>query len=73
MDYLDALALENQKNDLYEEPEVWFHCEKCDAEICEGQEYYDCEAGCLCEECFDEEQEMYKQSCERIAGDDDGD
>lgn len=59
-------------NDPQEE-KVYFNCDLCGAEIYKGQEYYDCDAGYLCEKCFDEEQEMYKQSCERIAGDDDGD
>lgn len=71
MDYYD-LEAERLRNDP-QEAKVYFNCDNCGAEIYEGQEYYDCEAGYLCEECFDEDQEMYKQSCERIAGDDDGD
>ena len=71
MDFYD-LEEERLRNDLQEAKE-YLHCDNCGAEIYRGQEYYDCEAGYLCEECFDKDQEMYKQSCERIAGDEDGD
>ena len=50
---------------------VCMTCDNCGAEIYEGQEFYDCDAGYLCEDCFEEEQDMYKSSCERIAGEDD--
>lgn len=56
-----------------QEDKVCFNCKICGTEIYEGQEYYDCETGYLCEKCFDEEQEIYKKNCERIAGDDNGD
>lgn len=73
MDYLDALALEKQRNDLYKDDEesVCFQCDKCRANIYDGQTYYECEIGDLCEECFDEMQTDEKRECERVAGEDD--
>ncbi len=71
MDYLD-LEAERLKLDP-QEAKTCFNCDVCGDEIYEGQEYYDCETGYLCESCFDKEQDTYKQSCERIAGEDDED
>ena len=73
MDYLDALALEKQKNEMYEEIEPYFTCDKCGADIYEGQEYYNFEGDTLCEQCFDEIQEIEKRECSRIAGEEYGD
>ena len=53
------------------EGKVCLNCNRCGAEIYEGQEYYIFESDSLCEECFNEMQHDEKRECERIAGDDD--
>ena len=69
MDYLD-LEAERLRLDP-QEAKVYLNCDNCGGEIYEGQEYYECEMGDLCEKCFDKMQEDEKAECERIAGDDD--
>lgn len=71
MDYLD-LEAERLRLDP-QEAKVCLKCDRCNAEIYEGQEYYLYERDCLCEQCFDEMQSDEKREYRRIAGDDDGD
>ena len=64
--------IENQR--LEKDPQeqmVYMICDNCGAEIYEGQEFYDCDAGYLCEDCFDEIQKIEKFESERIAGEKD--
>ena len=72
MDYLDALELEKQKNDLYEEENAYSECDICGNEIYEGQEYYNFNGDIYCEQCFDEMQSDEKRECKRIAGEEYG-
>ena len=66
-DYLEHLRYQS---DPQEQP-VSLHCDKCGAEIYEGEEYYTTpELGDVCEKCFDYEADSHKKDCERIAGDD---
>lgn len=53
-----------------QEAKVYFNCNRCNAEIYQGNEYYCYERNILCEECFDELQSNEKFKAKRIAGDD---
>ena len=56
MDYLD-LEAERLKLDP-QEARVCLKCDRCNAEIYEGQNYYVFERDCLCEQCFDENADL---------------
>lgn len=68
MDYDDYLENERIKNDLQEIP-VYTRCDRCNAEIYYGNEYYNYEGDDLCEECFDDIQSDEKSEARRYAGD----
>ena len=64
--------IERQRIELDpQEVKVCFNCDRCNAEIYEGNKYYFYERNSLCEECFDDIQSEEKFNSIRIAGDED--
>ena len=59
MDYLD-LEAERLKFDP-QEAHICLKCDRCNTEIYENQEYYLYERDCLCEQCFDEIQALFRK------------
>ena len=65
--YDKYLEEERIQNDPQEVEPILF-CDQCGVEIYENEEYYEKYDGlCLCEDCFDEFQELEKQECQKVA------
>lgn len=71
MDFDAEIEKQRIKNDP-QEAEIFCYCDRCNQEIYVGNSYYLFQnlKFNLCENCFDELQDMEKKESERIAGED---
>ncbi len=45
-------------------------CDNCKKDIYQGEDYFEIEAGNICEDCFEKYQDWEKNECKRTAGED---
>lgn len=61
--------IEHERQKIQDIPS-YTRCDRCNAEIYNGEEYFVFEGDTLCEECFDDVQADEKIDASRIAGED---